>query len=337
MTVSFCVIAYNEEKALPSLFNDIRNQDYPHDKMEVVLVDGMSSDQTRILMEQFAKEENGFIRVQILDNPKRIQSAGWNVAIQAAKCDIIMRIDAHTMIPKEFVSQNVECIEEGEFVSGGQRPNIAEKETPWMHTLLLAESSMFGSSIAPYRKSQEKTYVKSVFHGAYRREVFEKAGLFNEYLGRTEDNEMHYRIREAGYKICYTPSIVSYQHVRGSWKGMLRQKFGNGKWIGLTLGVCPKCFSLYHFVPLCFVLAIMGALVLQILGWSFPIIALTLAYGMVDLLMALLSVRNQKKYWQYLLLPIIFLSLHIAYGVGTLVGLVKLPFWLKEYRRKTGK
>ena len=337
MTVSFCVIAYNEERALPSLFQDIRNQDYPHDEMEIVLVDGISTDATRTLMEQFAEENNGFIRVQVLDNPKRIQAAGWNVAIQAAKCDIILRIDAHTMIPKEFVSQNVACIEEGEFVSGGRRPNVAEKDTPWSNTLLLAESSMFGSSIAPYRKSEKKKYVNSVFHGAYRKEVFEKAGLFNEYLGRTEDNEMHYRIRQAGYKICYTPSIVSYQHVRGTWRGMIKQKYGNGKWIGLTMGVCPNCFSLYHFVPLCFVLAIIGTVVLATLGFDFLLCALTVTYGIADILMAILSVRGQRKYWYHLLLPIIFLSLHVAYGVGTLVGLMKMPFWIKEYRRKNKK
>ena len=76
--------------------------------------------------------------------------------------------------------KNVKCIEEGEYVSGGPRPSIAEDDTPWKHTLLLAEKSMFGSSIASYRRSHKKKYVKSIFHGAYRKEVFEKAGLFNE-------------------------------------------------------------------------------------------------------------------------------------------------------------
>ena len=85
MLVSFCVIAYNEEKAISSLFNDIRNQDYPHDKMEVIFVNAMSEDRTRQLMEEFSKENNGFRRVVVLDNPKKIQAAGWNVAIKEAK------------------------------------------------------------------------------------------------------------------------------------------------------------------------------------------------------------------------------------------------------------
>lgn len=333
MTVSLCVIAYNEENALNSLLDDIRAQDYPHDKLEIVLVDSMSTDKTRAIMNDFAGEDNGFIRVKVVENPRKIQAAGWNVAIKTSECDIIIRVDAHATIPESFVSQNVEDIESGEYVVGGQRPNIAEKDTPWMNTLLLAESSMFGSSIAPYRNSQKKTYVKSVFHGAYRREVFEKAGLFNEELGRTEDNELHYRIREAGYKICYDPEIISHQHVRGSWRGMLKQKFGNGKWIGLTLGVCPGCMSIYHFVPFAFVLAIIVSILCAAFGWSLPLVLLAFAYAAADLLMSVMAVIGQKKYWQYLLLPVIFFSLHVAYGIGTMVGLIRLPSWLKEYKK----
>ena len=334
MLVSFCVIAYNEEKAIYSLFKDIVGQDYPHDKMEVVLVDAMSTDQTKQLMMDFSKKEHGFKRVVVLNNEKKIQAAGWNVAIKEARGDIILRIDAHTMIPSDFVTKNVQCILSGENVSGGRRPNVVEDETPWKHTLLLAESSMFGSSIAPYRKGNHKTYVKSVFHGAYRKEVFEKAGLFNENLGRTEDNEMHYRIRKAGYKICFNPDIISYQNIRNSWLGMLRQKYGNGHWIGLTLGICPRCFSIHHFVPLLFILALIITGFLALIGYKCLFFLLCVLYVAIDLLMSLFAIRKQRKYIYYFLLPIIFLSLHIAYGVGTLFGIIEMPLWLKKIKRK---
>lgn len=334
MTVSFCVIAYNEEKNMESLFSDIRKQDYPHDKMEIIFVNAMSTDKTKYLMEQFAKEENGFIRVRVIDNPKKIQAAGWNVAIKAASEDIILRVDAHTMIPKDFVSNSVKSIESGEYVTGGPRPNIVDESTPWKHTLLLAETSLFGSSIAPYRKSNHKTYVKSVFHGAYRREVFEKAGLFDESLGRTEDNELHYRIRKAGYKICYDPRIVSYQHSRGTWREMIRQKYGNGFWIGLTLGVCPKCFSVFHFVPLFFVLSILASIIFALLGLLYPFKVLLIIYILINLMMSVLAIRGQKFYLQYLMLPFIFLSLHLSYGIGTLVGLIKMPIWKKKRKKR---
>ncbi len=333
MLVSFCVIAYNEERTLSSLFADIISQDYPHEKMEIVLVNAMSTDATKRLMNEFAEQENGFQRVAILDNDKIIQAAGWNIAIKEAKGDIILRIDAHTMIPKDFVSKNVACIKSGEYVSGGQRPSIIDEATPWKYTLLLAESSMFGSSIAPYRKGQKKTYVKSVFHGAYRREVFEKAGYFNENLGRTEDNEMHYRITKAGYKIHYSPEIISYQYTRNTWLKMIKQKYGNGYWIGLTLGVCPKCFSIYHFVPFAFVLAIMVVLFCWCLGMPTPMFLLGGTYLVLNLLMTFMAMHKEKRRWQHFLLPIIFFSLHVSYGTGTLVGILKMPYWKYTIRK----
>lgn len=334
MTVSFCIIAYNEEKALPSLLEDVKRQTYPHSSMEIVLVDSVSTDRTKDLMQRFAKEDNGFLRVVLLDNPAKKQASGWNVAIKAARGDIILRIDAHTMIPETFVEKSVECIEAGEYVSGGPRPNIIESNTTWQKTLLLAEMSMFGSSIAPYRKGHHKRYVKSVFHGAYRREVFEKAGLFNESLGRTEDNEMHYRIRKAGYKICYNPNIISYQYIRNSWHGMVKQKYLNGYWVGQTLWFCPKCFSSFHFIPLLFCLALFTALLCLWQGCRLPLLALTIIYGGVNLMMSLVAIIKEGFSVPYLLLPFIFLSLHVGYGVGTAVGII-VGLW-KHFFDKDG-
>ena len=135
-------------------------------------------------------------------------------------------------------------------VVGGVRPNIVDEETQWKDTLLLAESSMFGSSIAPYRNggngTGEKIYMKSLFHAAYRREVFDKIGHYNESLARTEDNEIHYRMRKAGFKLRFCPDIISYQHTRSSLPKMLKQKYANGYWIGKTSKVCPGCLSIYQ-------------------------------------------------------------------------------------------
>lgn len=330
MIISVCVVAYNEEKALPDLLECIKKQDYPHEKMEVVLIDSMSEDSTKSIMKTFYDENKDFKNVQILDNVGRKQATGWNVAIKNYKGDAILRVDAHASIPSDFVRKNVEVLESGEFVSGGIRPNIVQEKTPWKETLLLAESSMFGSSVASYRRSEKKSYVKSVFHGAYRREVFDKVGGFNEQLGRTEDNEIHYRIREAGYKICYSPDIVSYQHTRSSLKGMLKQKYGNGYWVALTLKVCPGCLSLYHFVPLGFVIGIIATTVLALLGY--PLLGKIMwgMYWVCALLMSLLAVRGQKKNIYQLSLPILFFLLHVSYGAGSLVGILKLPFWKYE-------
>ena len=331
MIISVCVVAYNEERALPDLLECIKSQDYPHDKIEVVLIDSMSDDTTKTIMKRFSDENKDFKNIQVLDNPGKKQAMGWNVAIKNYRGDAILRVDAHASIPFDFVRKNVEVLESGEFVSGGIRPNIIQEKTSWKETLLLAESSMFGSSAASYRRSEKKSYVKSVFHGAYKREVFDNVGGFDEQLGRTEDNEIHYRIRKAGYKICYSPDIISYQHTRSTLKGMLKQKYGNGYWVALTLKVCPGCLSFYHFVPLCFVIGIIGVSILKAIGYPFFSYLMWGMYWLCAVLMSFIAVKGQKKNLYKLSIPILFFLLHVSYGIGSLVGMMKLPFW--KYRK----
>lgn len=330
MTVSLCVVAYNEEAFLPNLLGDLEKQTYPHELTEIVLVDGNSSDNTKKIMQEFAQRSESFYSVQVLDNPKRIQSAGWNVAIANAKSDVIVRIDAHTHIPPEFAARNMELQEKGEFVTGGVRPCLIDKPTSWKKTLLEVENSLFGSSIAGSRHSNEKKYVKSMFHAAYRREVFEKAGVFNEKLLRTEDNEMHYRIRQAGYKLYFDPEIISYQYARSSLKKMIKQKYGNGYWIGLTVGVCPGCISVYHFVPFVFILGILFTSLLACFGiWQLAALMWG-AYLLFTLLSTAMTVIKGNGNISTVCMPALFLILHLSYGIGTVVGLVKMPWWRKR-------
>lgn len=324
MTVTLGVVAYNEAAVIDTLLQDISAQDYPHDRMEILLVDSASTDETRKKLENYAKrqEELGFCRIRVLDNPKRKQAAGWNVVIGEAGEDVLIRIDAHATIPKDFVSKNMALQEEGEWITGGPRPNVIVDPTPWKETLFLAESSMFGSSIAPYRRESGRKYVNSMFHAAYRRSIFQEVGGFNEELGRTEDNELHYRMRKAGYRFCYDPEIISYQNIRNSLSGMVKQKFGNGYWIGRTVKVCPKCLALYHFVPFAFVLGIIITTILCPAG--FPWLA-ALMWGLYWLLALVMTIRGiiERKAFHIsdLLLPVLFLLLHLAYGIGTAAGL----------------
>lgn len=331
MIVSLCMIAYNEESILNGIFRDFSMQDYPHEKIEVILVDGCSTDSTRDIMEEFKATEYGFRRVEILTCEKHRQACSWNVALKEAKGDIIIRVDAHAKIPRNFISRNVLNIKSGEYVVGGGRPNITDGMTHWKLTLLAAEDSLFGSSVATYRRAPvKKEYLDSLFHAAYRREVFAEVGGFNEDLGRTEDNELHYRIRKAGYNLCSCPDIISFQHARGTMSDMIKQKYGNGYWIGLTFGVCKECLSYYHFVPALFVSAFLLCVVIACLGFSTPLLILSCLYAMFDIVNSVGCCTIKKMYPQFLLLPFIFPILHVAYGIGTIVGLVKMPFWRRS-------
>lgn len=332
MLISIGVIALNEEKCLPDLFRDIKNQTYPHNKIEIILVNGMSTDNTRKLMEEFS-ENNDFLSVKVFDNPKKIQSAGWNIVIRNFTTEALVRIDAHSSIPSDFIEKNVNLMKTGEYVMGGKRPNIIDESTSWKNMLLEAESSMFGSGIAPFRSTSGKKYVNSMFHAMYKREVLEKVGFFNEKLKRTEDNEFHYRIRKAGYKLCYDDDIISYQHTRNSLSKMLKQKKANGLWIGLTTFVCRECLSLYHYVPFAFLMSlIFSVLVLPFTKILFFLV--TVPYLVVNFTMSIFSIFKGKFNIYNLLLPVIFFLLHISYGLGTLIGFIKAPSFLKEYREE---
>lgn len=321
--LSIGIIAYNEEKYLPVLLDDIKKQQYPHEFMEIVLVDGNSTDNTKKIMQSFKKNNKDFYSVKVLDNNKRIQASGWNIVIKNFTGDVMARIDAHTRVTPNFSSKVMEDINEGEMVVGGIRPTIIDKDTAWSRVLLQVENSLFGSSINTSRRSTEKKYVKTMFHAAYRREVFNKVGLFNEDLLRTEDNEFHYRIRKAGYKLCYDPEIVSYQYARSSFIKMIKQKYSNGRWIGKTVKICPRCISVYHMVPFAFIIAIVVTTGLAYMGIWHLFALMWILYSCFALLNTILSATNDGVYFQTVFMPVMFLVLHIAYGIGTIKGILE--------------
>ena len=334
MIVSLCMIAYNEADALEGLFKDISLQDYPHEKIEIVFVDSMSTDNTHELMQKFKETDFGFRDVIIVQSIKKNQASSWNAALMTAHGDVIIRVDAHARIPKNFVSRNILNLMDGEDVVGGGRPNITSDISSWKLTLLAAEDSLFGSSVASYRRpSAQKEYLDSLFHAAYRREVIEKVGGFNENLGRTEDNEFHYRIRQAGYKMCCCPDIISYQHTRNSLKYMIYQKYSNGKWIGLTVSECPGCLSYFHFVPFLFVIALIICSVAACFGLTLPLYVLLALYGMFDIVNTVGCCTMKNVQPQFIFLPFIFPLLHLAYGFGTIVGFIQIPFWQKKIKK----
>ena len=333
MIVSFCIVARNEQEYLPKLFEDICNQTYPHSLIELVLVDSVSTDSTYNLMNKFKLKNTDFKNIIIITNEKKTQSSGWNLAIQKSTGELIMRIDGHSSVPKDFVRNNVTCIESGEDISGGTRANIVDGDTFWKKSLLLAERSMFGSSIAPYRRKGEKKYVKSMFHATYKREVFETVGGFNEKLGRTEDNEIHYRMRKAGYKLCFNPNIISFQFTRPTLKKMILQKYKNGYWIGLTTGISPKCLSWYHFVPLLFVIGIFFTSILFMFDIPEFGIIMWVSYCLSAIIMSILAFSKNGSLYTLIILPFLFFLLHISYGIGTIVGLLMMPMYAMKNKR----
>ncbi len=332
MKVSVAVVAYNEEKTLPKLLEDLSAQDYPHEKIEVLLIDSMSTDSTIRIMREFS-ENSDFSDIKLLKNENKTLPYGCNVMLENYTGEVIVRLDAHTSIPIDFISNGVAVLKSGEDISGGQVVSVCADDKDLSKTMLIVENSVFCGGVAKFRRVQQREYVNTMAFAFYKREVYEKVGKYNINLARTEDNDMSYRIIQAGYKFCLDPSIKSVRYNRSTFKGMLRQKYFNGYWIGKTLGINPKCFSLFHFVPFLFVLGIILTSVLAV--FAMPILSLLMwaAYAVVIVCASALEIAKNKFVITNLLLPILFLVLHISYGIGTLVGLIEMPFWLRKIKK----
>ena len=320
MRISFIIVAYNAAGSLGALLEDLLAQTIPHEQIEALLVDSASTDATRAIMPDFAKAAP--FEVKVLDNPKRWLASGINVALGAATCDAIIRLDAHARIPKDFLENNLRALERGEDIVGGCVLGGAPSGA-WESVLRTVDTSRFCGGAAPFRNGGEARYVDTLAYALYRREVYDKVGLYDERLRRTEDNDMHYRMRKAGYRFYFSPDIVSYHAARATMRGQLRQKWGNGYWIGRTMRIQPRCFAPRHLIPALFVLALLfGLLLLPLSAW--PLLLLLSAYLVCDLFFAVRGALSQEtgRLLALLTLPFLFPAVHVVYGVGTLAGLL---------------
>ena len=326
MKISFIIVAFNAAKHLGALLEDVCAQTIPKEQIELLLINSASTDETEAIMRAFA--QSAPFDVKVLANPKRWLAAGINVALAAATGECIIRLDAHARIPADFLEKNLRALENGEAIVGGSVLG-GEPKGAWENVLRTVDTSRFCGGAAPFRNGGEARYVDTLAYALYRREVYTRVGLYDERLRRTEDNDMHYRMHQAGYKFFFSPDIVSYHAARSTLRGQLKQKWGNGYWIGRTMHIQPHCFAPRHLIPAAFVLAVLGCLVLLPVT-PLPLLLLALVYGAADLIFALRGAVGQQegKLLGAVTLPFLFPAVHIVYGAGTIAGL--LTFGEKE-------
>ncbi|MGN0995610.1 MAG: glycosyltransferase family 2 protein [Candidatus Ventricola sp.] len=317
--ISFIIVAYNAGHCLDALLGDLLRQTIPARQLELLLVDSASTDDTAARMQAFARRAP--FPVRLLANPRRWLASGINVALDAATGDAVIRLDAHARIPPDFLEKNLAALARGEDIVGGCVLG-AEPGSDWEAVLRTVDTSRFCGGAAPFRNSGEARYVDTLAYALYRREVYDRVGRYDERLRRTEDNDMHYRMREAGYRFYFSPEIVSYHAARSTLRGQLRQKWGNGLWIGRTMRIQPRCFAPRHLIPAAFVLALLGCALLVPLC-ALPLALLAAAYLSCDLVFSVLGALSQSRgrLLALLTLPFLYPAVHIVYGMGTLTGL----------------
>ena len=318
--ISFIIVAYNAGRCLGDLLDDLLAQTVPHACIQALLVDSASSDNTRRLMEDFAARAP--FETLVLDNPKRWLASGINVALAAASGDAVIRLDAHARMPRDFLENNLRALEKGEDIVGGYVAG-GEPGTRWESVLRTVDTSRFCGGAAPFRNAGEARYVDTLAYALYRRKVYDSVGGYDERLRRTEDNDMHYRMRKAGYRFYFSPDIISYHAARSTMRGQLRQKWGNGYWIGRTMRIQPRCFAPRHLIPAAFVAALAGCLLLLPVS-VLPLLLLLIAYLISDLYFSVIGAFSQKRGQLLALftLPFLFPAVHVVYGAGTIAGLL---------------
>ena len=310
--ISIVVPIRNEEATIERLTRSLLDQDYPHDRYEILMADGGSSDRTRALLSLVDVEA----RVRVLDNPGRTAPAALNVAIAEAKGDIVTRVDGHSFVAPDYLSRIVAVMEEtGESVVGG--PVLMLADTPFREALVAALYSKVAVGAVPYRTLQTRAHVESLQTGSFKKAVLDQVGPFDEALAVVEDLDMNTRIRKAGYKLLLDPSIRFWYLPRPSLAALWRQIFAVGLVKARILRKHPDIFKWKYVLPSVFVLALAGALVLAAMG-AIAGLTFLVAYAVVVLGFALSHARPLGA--GALRLVLILPTLHIGYGLGFLSG-----------------
>ena len=313
--VSIIIPCRNEEKYISKNIDSILNQTYSGE-IEVLIVDGMSDDKTREIVQNFNNP-----KVRLIDNPHQFTPQAMNIGVDNANGEIFIILGGHAFLDKSFVANNVKILQNDKSVgcAGGQILNIYENETG--EIISKAMSSIFGVGNATFRTGGKASYVDTVAFGAYYKKVHNKIGGFDEDLVRNQDDDYNFKITKAGYKIYFDPKVISHYYVRGSIKKLFKQYYQYGYWKVYVNKKHKTITTVRQMVPLFFVL---GLIVGTILSFVIPYFNWLFFGGisMYILLALYFGIKSAKNLTEGLKVALIFPILHFSYGWGYLVGIV---------------
>jgi glycosyltransferase involved in cell wall biosynthesis len=328
--ISIIIPTRNEEYHLERCLGSLVSNDYPKSRQELFIVDGGSSDNTINISKKYKTK---FPFFQILANKKKIFPAAINLGIRESKGEIIIVLGAHATYNKNYISNCVKysLLYEVDNV-GGYIKTIWPGNTSIIgDNIILALSSPFGVGGSTFRSKNSKSetvYVDTVFGGCYKKSIFKEIGLFNENFIFSSDIEFNYRLRKNGGKILFVPTIESsyyYSKSRIKFLAFMKHNLRNGYWSIYPLQFIKyNPFSLRHYIPLLFVLGLFSTLLLSLMFHAifYAHVGILLSYFIVNGIFTWLA--HPKKLSYYLILPFIFFSIHLSYGISSLWGLITI-------------
>ncbi len=323
-TITVIVPCYNEQATIRGLLDAVLAQTYPLEQMDVVISDGLSTDGTREVIAAFQREHPD-LPVQVVDNTARTIPSGVNRAIEAARGEIIVRLDAHSMPYPDYVARCVQALTEGRGDNVGGVWEIRPGASTWAaESIAAAAAHPLGVGDAMYRLAPSAGPVDTVPFGAFRRELIERIGKYDETLLSNEDYEFNTRVRQSGGTVWLDPAIRSVYFSRSTFGALARQYWRYGFWKLRMLRRYPSTLRWRQALPPAFVLSLAGLLLLGL--WLYPFLWLLgaeiLLYLSVMLLAGFRAAQKRHKPLLAIGLPLAIATMHLAWGSGFLWSLL---------------
>lgn len=323
LAVTVVIPMRDEERRIGRCLDSILANDFPRDQLEILVADGMSTDHSRATV---ADRAGRFPCIRVIDNPGKIVSSGLNLGIRQARGRVIIIMGAHSEYPSNYISTCVrELARTHADVVGGTLKTQPGADTLIARAVALMTQHPFGVGRSAFRTRNAGMEVDTVPYGAYRREVFERTGMFNEQLARNQDFELNARVRKAGGKLFLSRDLEIVYYNVPDFKRLAAQAFKNGFWLAKMWRASPVSFRTRHAIPVTFVLVLLvGILLAPFAASAMRITALTLlAYAL-----AAATASGKIAFhagWKFFfpLIGLLFTH-HFLYGFGTLTGLLSV-------------
>lgn len=343
MRISIIVPCRNEAAHIREFLDSLLAQELdPSQELEILIADGMSTDGTRAALAEYCARRAS---VRVIDNPGRIVSTGLNEAIRRSTGEIVIRMDGHTVYAADYVRQCVRVLQEsGADNAGG--PWRAEGRGRMGRAIAAAFQSRFCAGGAKAHDPRYEGEVDTVYLGCWRREVFDKAGMFDPQLVRNQDDEFNFRLRKMGLRIWQSPRIRSVYTTRGSLGGLFRQYSQYGFWKVAVMRKHGGLASARQAVPGLFLasLAVLASIAAigaiagagSIARTAAVALSIEIAvYAAACVVAAARFVRSLDP-GALLALPLVIATYHVAYGWGFLMGILRHAGARQEGGSRTG-
>lgn len=319
--VSVIIPVRNESEYITGTLKSVLEQDYPSDSMEVIVVDGESEDNTKEVVEQLIENHPN---IKLISNPERIVSYALNYAIAESKGELIVRMDAHSNYPQNYISRLVDEIYRLKSDNvGGVCITLPANDGSKAMSIALAISHPIGIGGSSFRVGSDKIReVDTVPFGCFRRSIFGEIGFFDTDLIRNQDDEFNGRIIKNGGKIHLIPDVKIQYFARKNVRSLLKMFYQYGLFKPLVNKKLGAPATLRQFAPPLFVLFLFSWIFIFFLSDFFKYIWILLFafYFLMAFAVGCILAAKKKRLTLAFIIPVIFFLIHMSYGLGFLKG-----------------